>query len=64
MFLCCLLLVSELRLRFSLVNKCVHLIFNSVLVAERPPFGKKLLIRLTICSHCILTICNFSYIED
>ena len=27
-------------------------------VAEWPPFGKKLLTRLTICSLRILTICN------
>ena len=32
--------------------------FSSVLVAEWPPFGKKLPTRLTICSHCILFICN------
>ena len=35
--------------------------FSSVSVAECPPFGKKLLTRLTICSLCILTICNISY---
>ena len=40
---------------------CVHIFFNSVLGAEWPPFVKKLLIRLTICSFCIFTICNFSY---
>ena len=40
---------------------CVHIIFKSVGVAERPPFGKELLNRLTICSLCILTIYNFSY---
>ena len=40
---------------------CVHLNFSSVWVAEWPPFGKKLLTRLTICSLCILTICNVSY---
>ena len=28
---------------------CVHIIFSSVSVAEWPPFGKKLLTRLTIC---------------
>ena len=39
----------------------VHIIFSSVLVAEWPYFGKELLPRLTICSLCILTICNFSY---
>ena len=40
---------------------CVHISFSSVWVAERPSFGKELLPRLTICSLCILTICNFSY---
>ena len=40
---------------------CVHIIFSSVSVAEWPPFGKKLLTRLTICSLCILTICNVGY---
>ena len=39
----------------------VHIICSSVLGAEWPPFGKKLLILLTICSLCILTIFNFSY---
>ena len=38
--------------------------FISVSVAEQPPFGKKLLTRLTIwltiCSLCILTICSGS----
>ena len=40
---------------------CVNIIFSSVWVAEWPPFVKKLLTRLTICSLCILTICTFSY---
>ena len=52
---CFLFLVSEFHLMF------VHIIFSSVLVAEWPYFGKELLPRLTICSLCILTICNFSY---
>ena len=38
-----------------------NIIFNSVWVADIPPFGKELLTRLTLCSPCILTICNFSY---
>ena len=33
----------------------VHYTFSSVWVAEWPPFGTA---RLTICSHCILSICN------
>ena len=40
---------------------CVHILFSSVWVAEWPPFWKELLTRLTICSLCNLTICNFSY---
>ena len=36
----------------------VHYTFSSVLVAEWPPFGKKLPARLAIWSHCILSICN------
>ena len=36
----------------------VHYTFSSVWVAELPPFGKLLLARLAICSHCILSICN------
>ena len=35
---------------------CVHIIFSSVWVAEWPPFGKKLLTRLTICSLCIALV--------
>ena len=40
---------------------CAHIIFSSVWVAEWPPSEKGLLTRLTICSLCILPICNFSY---
>ena len=36
---------------------CVHII----LVVEWPPLGKELPTRLTTCSLCILTVCNFSY---
>ena len=32
-----------------------------MLVAEWPYFGKELLPRLTICTLCILTLCNFTY---
>ena len=39
----------------------VHIISSSVWVAEWPHFGKELPIMLTICSLCILTICNFRY---
>ena len=37
----------------------VNIIFSLVWVAERPPFGKEMLTRLTICSLCILIICKF-----
>ena len=40
---------------------CVKIILNKVKVAELPPFGKELLIRLTICFLSIMSICNFSY---
>ena len=38
----------------------VYYTFSSVWVAEWPPFGKLLSVRLAICSHCtgILSICN------
>ena len=36
-----------------------HYTLSSVLVAEWPPFGKWLPVRLVICSHCLLSICNF-----
>ena len=39
---------------------CVHIVFSSVWVVGWPPFGKKLITRLTICSHCILTNFIFS----
>ena len=39
---------------------CIQTFFNSVWIAEWPYFGNELLSRLTICSLCILTICNSS----
>ena len=39
----------------------VQISFSSFWVAEWPPYGKELLTRLIFCSHCILTICNFSF---
>ena len=39
----------------------VHIIISSVWIAEWISFGKELLIRLTMCSLFIWTICNFSY---
>ena len=49
---------------FLLKNTCVFVV--SVLriqgwVAELSPFGKEILNRLSICSLCILTFCNFIY---
>ena len=35
--------------------------FSPVSVDESPRFEKQLLTRLTICSPCILTVCNISY---
>ena len=35
--------------------------FSSVRVAEWPPFRKELSTRLAVYSHCILSICNFSF---
>ena len=43
------------------ITDFIYIIFSSVWVAKWPSFGKELLTRLTICSLCILTICNFSY---
>ena len=36
----------------------VYYTFSSVWVAEWPSFVKKLPDWLTICSHCLLSICN------
>ena len=43
---------------FHFMFQIVHSTFNSVRVAEWPPFGKYLPALLAICSHCILSICN------
>ena len=37
----------------------VYYTFSSVWVAEWPPFGKYLPARLAICSHYLLSICDF-----
>ena len=39
---------------------CSHC-FSLVWVAGWPPFGKWLLARLAMCSHCILTITGFDF---
>ena len=53
--------VFDVRVPVTFHLMCFHILFRSVWVAEWPPFGKELLTRLTICSFCILTICNLSY---
>ena len=49
---------SYLHVPFKMHFMFVHYTFSSVLVAEWPPFGKKLPARSAICSPCILSICN------
>ena len=39
----------------------VHCTFSKILVAEWSPFVKLLPVRLTICSHCLLSICFSIY---
>ena len=60
---CCgfLLPVFVVRVSVTFHLMLVHIILSSVWDTEWPPFGKELLARLTICSLCFLTICNFSY---
>ena len=45
---------------FSVTFHLMHvkIVFNSVFVAELPTFGKELPARLTLCSLCIMSICN------
>ena len=52
--------VSCFGVRVSVMFHCmfVHYTFSSVWVAEWPPFGKKITVRLAICNNCILSICN------
>ena len=56
-----LLPVLGVRVSVTFDLMCVYIIFSSVSVVEWPPFGKLLLIRLTIWSLSILTICNIIY---
>ena len=51
----------RLRISVTFHVMCVNITFSSVCVAMWPPFGKELLIRLTICYFCILTICSVCY---
>ena len=39
----------------------VQYTFSSVRVGEWPPFGKELPVQLAVCSHCTLSIYDFSY---
>ena len=61
MVLCCLFFGVRISLTFHLMF--VHYIFSSVWVAEGPFVWKELPIRLAVCSHCILSICNFCYLS-
>ena len=54
----CLMSVSILTSRVF-----VKIVLSLVKVAEWPPFGKKLLTRLTVCSLCNMSICDISSIS-
>ena len=56
----CLLACKNFLLKNTGVFVVVFLRIQ-VLVAKWSTFGKELLARLTICSLCILTFCDFSY---
>ena len=56
-YFCCGSLSPVFGVRVSLYVSSYYV--SLVWVAEWPPFGKKLLTRLTICSVCVLTICNY-----
>ena len=60
---CCgsLLLVFGVRVSVTFHLMFVHTSFSSVWNAEWPHFGKGLPTWLAVRSHCILSICNFSY---
>ena len=53
-FVICFGVRVSVKFRFMFV----HYTFGSVWVAEWPPFGKKLPVRLADCSHCILSVCD------
>ena len=60
--LCQLRPVFGVRVMVTFHLKCVHIIcVRFGFSVERLSYGKLLLPRLTICSLCILTICNFCY---
>ena len=56
-YFCCGSLLPVFGVRVSLYVSSYYV--SLVWVAEWPPFRKKLLTRLTICSVCVLTICNY-----
>ena len=39
----------------------LHNTFSLVWVAEWPPLGKELSTRVAVCSHCLLSVFNFSF---
>ena len=38
-----------------------QMIVNSIKITEWPPLLKELPTRLSVCSPCIMSICNFNY---
>ena len=46
------------------VSFCAVVTYVSSYLAEWPPFGKELLIRLTVCSPCIVSIRNFGHFGE
>ena len=60
---CCGSLLLEFDVDFGDVSSYVCTECpSSVYVAEWPSFGKELPARLTLCSLCIMSICNFKYL--
>ena len=64
LIVCCgsLLPVFGVRVSVTFHLVCFHIIISLVWVSEWPLFGKELPTRVAICSLCILTICDFSYL--
>ena len=52
---------SRPRYQVSIYRTIGPLVFSLVWVAEWPPFDNELPTRLTVCTHCILTICIFFF---
>ena len=53
--------VYGVRVSVAFYLMFVHNNFCSAWAAVLTPFGKKLLTRLAVFSHCVLAICNLSY---